>query len=141
VIISILAWAGALLSCMLAIPQAIQTLRSDRLEGISTATYWIILSNATVWATWSLFTGQHAAGIPALVNGPAALLILHRLHRTTATATGEAARTSRNATRAESPIHGQSLVQLHPRPTKPAPSERAARWLPAAADPSSDSVA
>jgi uncharacterized protein with PQ loop repeat len=79
--ITILAWAGALLSCLLTIPQAARTLRSDRLDGISAATYWIVLGNAVVWATWSLLTAQYAAGVPALVNGPAAVLILRRLHR------------------------------------------------------------
>jgi uncharacterized protein with PQ loop repeat len=79
--ITLLAWSGALLSCLLTIPQAAQTLRSDRLDGISAATYWIVLGNAVVWATWSLLTAQYAAGVPALVNGPAAVLILRRLHR------------------------------------------------------------
>jgi hypothetical protein len=32
-------------------------------------------------AAWSVLTGEYAAGVPALVNGPAALLILRRLHR------------------------------------------------------------
>jgi uncharacterized protein with PQ loop repeat len=81
VIVTILAWTGALLSCLLTIPQAVRTLRSDRLDGLSATTYWIILGNAVVWATWSALTGEYAAGVPALVNGPAALLILRRLHR------------------------------------------------------------
>ena len=79
--VTILAWTGALLSCLLTIPQAVRTLRSDRLDGLSATTYWIILGNAVVWATWSALTGEYAAGVPALVNGPAALLILRRLHR------------------------------------------------------------
>jgi uncharacterized protein with PQ loop repeat len=79
-IITMLAWTGALLSCLLTIPQAVQTLRSERLEGVSVATYWIVLANAAVWATWAVFTGEYAAGVPALVNGPAAVLILRRLH-------------------------------------------------------------
>jgi hypothetical protein len=32
-----------------------------------------------VWAAWAIATGHLAAGIPALVNGPAAVLILTRL--------------------------------------------------------------
>jgi len=80
VIITILAWTGALLSCLLTIPQAIRTLRSDRLDGLSTTTYWIIFANATVWALWSALASEFAAGVPSLVNGPAALLILRRLH-------------------------------------------------------------
>jgi uncharacterized protein with PQ loop repeat len=80
VIITILAWTGAFLSCLLTIPQAVRTLRSDRLDGLSAATYWIIFANAAAWAAWSALTGEYAAGVPALVNGPAALLILRRLH-------------------------------------------------------------
>jgi hypothetical protein len=37
------------------------------------------LANAAAWTAWSLLTGEYAAGIPALVNGPAAIVILHRL--------------------------------------------------------------
>jgi uncharacterized protein with PQ loop repeat len=80
VIITILAWTGACLSCLLTIPQAVRTLRSDRLDGLSAATYWIIFANATVWAIWAGLAAEYAAGLPSLVNGPAALLILHRLH-------------------------------------------------------------
>jgi uncharacterized protein with PQ loop repeat len=81
VIITILAWTGAVLSCLLTIPQAVRTLRSDRMDGLSATTYWIIFGNAAVWATWSVLTGEYAAGVPSLVNGPAALLILRRLYR------------------------------------------------------------
>ena len=81
-IITMLAWAGAFLSCLLTIPQAVRTLHSERLEGLSATTYWIVLGNALVWASWSVLTEEYAAGVPALVNGPAAALILHRLqHR------------------------------------------------------------
>jgi uncharacterized protein with PQ loop repeat len=48
VIITILAWTGAFLSCLLTIPQAVRTLRCDRLDGLSATTYWIIFANATV---------------------------------------------------------------------------------------------
>jgi uncharacterized protein with PQ loop repeat len=81
VIITVLAWTGAVLSCLLTIPQAVRTLRSDELDGLSATTYWMILGNAVVWAIWSALSGEYAAGVPALVNGPAALLILRRLHR------------------------------------------------------------
>jgi len=67
-----LAWTGAFLSCLLTIPQA---------DGISATTGWIIFGNAAVWAMWSVLSGEYAAGVPALVNGSAALLILRRLHR------------------------------------------------------------
>jgi uncharacterized protein with PQ loop repeat len=80
VLVTILAWTGALLSCLLTIPQVVRTLRSSQLEGLSATTYWLILGNAAVWAAWSALSGEYAAGVPALVNGPAALLILRRLH-------------------------------------------------------------
>lgn len=54
-------------------------LRSKRLDGISSVTYWLVLANAAALAGWSLLTGEYAAGVPALVNGPAAIVILHRL--------------------------------------------------------------
>jgi uncharacterized protein with PQ loop repeat len=72
VIVTVLAWTGALLSCLLTIPQAVRTLRSHQLDGLSATTYWIIFGNAAVWATWSVLTGEYAAGVPSLVNGPAA---------------------------------------------------------------------
>lgn len=80
-IVAILAWTGALLSCLLTIPQAVRVLRSERLDGLSATTYWIVLANAAVWATWAAVSGEYAAGVSALVNGPAAVLILRRLYR------------------------------------------------------------
>ena len=74
-----LAWCGAALSCLLSVPQAIRVLRTERLDGISASTYVIVLGNAAVWAAWAMCTGEHAAGVPALINGPAAILILRRL--------------------------------------------------------------
>jgi uncharacterized protein with PQ loop repeat len=78
-VVKTLAWCGAALSCLLSLPQAIRVLRAERLDGISALTYWIVLINAAVWAAWSLLTGEYAAGAPALINGPAAILILRRL--------------------------------------------------------------
>lgn len=75
----LLAWCGAALSCLLAVPQAARVLRAERLDGVSVSTYWIVLGNAAVWAAWALLTGEYAAGVPVLVNGPAAILILRRL--------------------------------------------------------------
>jgi uncharacterized protein with PQ loop repeat len=77
--IEVLAWTGAALSTLLGLPQAVRALRSNQLEALSAATYWLTLANAAVWATWAIATGHLAAGIPALVNGPAAVLILTRL--------------------------------------------------------------
>jgi uncharacterized protein with PQ loop repeat len=79
IVVEMLAWCGAALSCLLSVPQAIRVLHGERLDGISASTYVIVLSNTTVWAAWSLFTGEYAAGVPGLINGPAAILILHRL--------------------------------------------------------------
>jgi len=81
-IIELLAWLGALLSCLLSLPQLVHALHSDRLDGVSSTTYWLVLANAAVWGIWALFAEQYAAGVPALVNGPAAVLIITRLHRT-----------------------------------------------------------
>jgi hypothetical protein len=74
-----LAWCGAALSCLLTVPQAVRVLRAEHLDGISASTYVIVLGNAAVWAAWAICTGEHAAGVPALINGPAAILILRRL--------------------------------------------------------------
>lgn len=79
-LVEMLAWCGAGLSCLLCLPQALRTLRlAQRLDGISAGTYWIVLANATVWIAWSLLTGELAVGAPALINGPGAVLILRRL--------------------------------------------------------------
>ena len=75
----LLGWFGAGLSCMISVPQVVRTLRAKRLDGISSATYWLVLVNAAAWTAWSLLTGEYAAGVPALVNGPVAIVILHRL--------------------------------------------------------------
>jgi uncharacterized protein with PQ loop repeat len=77
--VEMLAWCGAALSCVVSIPQAIHVLRADRLDGISASTYLIVLGNAGVWTAWALLTGEFAAGVPGLVNGPAAILILCKL--------------------------------------------------------------
>jgi uncharacterized protein with PQ loop repeat len=74
-----LGWCGAVLSCVISLPQVMRTIRAKQSDGISAATYWLVLANAAVWTAWSLVSGVYAAGVPALVNGPAAVLILHRL--------------------------------------------------------------
>ena len=68
----LLGWLGAGLSCVISLPQVVQTIRAKRLDGISSATYWLVLTNAAAWTVWSLLTGEYAAGVPALVNGPVA---------------------------------------------------------------------
>jgi uncharacterized protein with PQ loop repeat len=86
VVAELLGWFGAGLSCVISLPQVIRTMRAKRLDGISSATYWLVLANAAAWTAWSLLTGEYAAGVPALVNGPAAIVILHRLVATRHTA-------------------------------------------------------
>jgi len=79
VVAELLGWCGAALSCLICLPQVVRTIRAERLDGISASTYWLVLANAAVWTAWSLVTGAYAAGVPALINGPAAVMILHRL--------------------------------------------------------------
>jgi len=86
VVADLLGWFGAALSCVISLPQVVRTMRAKRLDGISSATYWLVLFNAAAWTAWSLLTGEYAAGVPALVNGPAAIVILHRLVATRHTA-------------------------------------------------------
>lgn len=33
--------------------------------------YWLVLANATIWAAWAVLSEQYAAGVSALINGPA----------------------------------------------------------------------
>lgn len=133
-IIAILAWSGAALSCLLIIPQAIRTLRTDRLDAISATTYWIVLGNAVIWAAWSVLTQQYAAGAPALVNGPAAILILLRLHRTNPAAATPHERPEPRADVAASPtaVNGIALAPQHRVPKGP-PGGRATAVPTAAA--------
>jgi uncharacterized protein with PQ loop repeat len=64
-----LGWCGAVLSCVISLPQVMRTIRAKQSDGISAATYWLVLANAAVWTAWSLVSGVYAAGVPALVNG------------------------------------------------------------------------
>jgi uncharacterized protein with PQ loop repeat len=73
VVAELLGWFAA------SLPQVVRAIRAEQLDGISSATYWLVLANAAAWTVWSLFTGEYAAGVPALVNGPVAIVILHRL--------------------------------------------------------------
>ena len=70
----------------ISLPQVVRTMRAKQLDGISSASHWLVLANAAAWTAWSLFTGEYAAGVPALVNGPVAIVILHRLVATRHTA-------------------------------------------------------
>jgi len=86
VVAELLGWFGAGLSCVISLPQVVRTISIKQLDGISSATYWLVLANAAAWTAWSLLTGEYAAGVPALVNGPVAIVILHRLVTTRHTA-------------------------------------------------------
>ena len=86
----LLGWFGAGLSCVISLPQVVRTIHAKQLDGISPATYWLVLANAAAWIAWSLLTGEYAAGVPALVNGPVAIVILHRLVATRHTASRSA---------------------------------------------------
>jgi uncharacterized protein with PQ loop repeat len=77
--IEAMARTGAVLSTMLGLPQALRVLRTNDVCGLSATTFWLTLANAAVWLGWALMTGHLATGIPALVNGPAAVLVLSRL--------------------------------------------------------------
>ena len=56
VVAELLGWFGAALSCVISLPQVVRTLRAKRLDGISSATYWLVLANAAAWTVWSLLT-------------------------------------------------------------------------------------
>jgi uncharacterized protein with PQ loop repeat len=86
VVAELLGWFGAGLSCVISLPQVVRMTRAKRLDGISSTTYWLVLLNGAAWIGWSLLTGEYAAGVPALVNGPVAIVILHRLVATRHTA-------------------------------------------------------
>ena len=73
------AWTGAVLSTMLGLPQVLRVLRTNDVRGLSAATFWLTLANAAVWLGWALMTGHLATGLPAVVNGPAAVLVLCRI--------------------------------------------------------------
>ena len=71
--------SGGGLFCVISLPQVVRTIHAKQLDGISSATYWLVLANAAAWTAWSLLTGEYAPGGPALVNGPVAIVILHPL--------------------------------------------------------------
>jgi uncharacterized protein with PQ loop repeat len=89
VLAELLGWFAAGLSCVISLPQVLRTVRSKQLDGISSATYWLVLANAAAWSVWSLLTGEYVAAVPAMVNGPAAIVILHRLVATSPHASSE----------------------------------------------------
>jgi hypothetical protein len=80
-VIDVLAWTGALLTCVLCLPQARRSLRAGEVPSAAASTYWIVLANSAVWAAWALLSGEIAAGVPSAINGPAAAFILLRCER------------------------------------------------------------
>jgi uncharacterized protein with PQ loop repeat len=107
-IIEVLAWSGALLSSLLSVPQLLRALRSERLDGISATTYWLVLGNALVWAVWAVLAEEYAAGVPALVNGPAAILIIIRLHLASPSSAGSTVAASVEPTADDVPLEWRS---------------------------------
>ena len=79
----LLGFAGAAISCLTALPQALKALRepAECLIGVSRWTWRIMALNAGIWLLWAILAGQICAGLPSLVNGPAALIILWRTKR------------------------------------------------------------
>jgi uncharacterized protein with PQ loop repeat len=121
VVAELLGWFGAGLSCVISLPQVVRTIHAKQLDGISSATYWLVLANAAAWIAWSLLTGEYAAGVPALVNGPVAIVILHRIVATRHTArrrecdTEVSRKPARPITdiRRQSPIHQIEAAMPH----------------------------
>ena len=81
--VTLLGLTGATISCFTALPQAIKAVRepAECLLGISRWTWRITALNAVIWLLWAVMVGQICAGLPSLVNGPAALIILWRTKR------------------------------------------------------------
>jgi uncharacterized protein with PQ loop repeat len=74
---------GAFVSCTISLPQAMRAWRdpAECLIGISAWTWRLMALNALIWLVWALLVGQICAGLPSLINGPAALAILWRTRR------------------------------------------------------------
>lgn len=62
-------------------PQLVRTVRGGDLGGVSAGTWWLTLANAVAWAVWAVAAQVPTAGIPSLVGGPAAAVILWKVHR------------------------------------------------------------
>lgn len=80
-----LGYIGAIASCLLVLPQAIRACRYQKspeaLAGVSTGAMWAGLVNACVWLVWAALSGAYPAGLPSVVNGPAAAFCLLRVLR------------------------------------------------------------
>ena len=83
VFVTLLGFSGAAISCLTSLPQAHRawTSPSECLIGVSVWTWRIIALNAVIWLLWAVLVGQICAGLPSLVNGPAALVILWKTRR------------------------------------------------------------
>ena len=81
--VTLLGLSGAAISCLTSLPQAHKALTSpaECLVGVSVWTWRIIALNATIWLVWAILVGQIVAGLPSLVNGPAAVVILWKTRR------------------------------------------------------------
>jgi len=79
----LLGFAGAFISCTTSLPQAVRAWRepTECLIGVSVWTWRLMALNALIWLVWALLVGQICVGLPSLINGPAALVILWRTRR------------------------------------------------------------
>ena len=77
--VAVLGYAAAALSCFMVLPQAVVTFRQRHdlhaLAGVSLASMLGIAVNSSMWVVWAIAAKAYPAGIPALVNGPAAVFI------------------------------------------------------------------
>jgi hypothetical protein len=71
-----LGWTGSAASCLIVAPQAWRTWthRHDAaaLSGVSVAAMLFVVANSVVWAAWAVLEEAYPAGLPSLINGPAA---------------------------------------------------------------------
>lgn len=83
--IDALGYAGAVMSCLMVAPQTIKTFRQRRdphaLAGVSLLAMCCVILNATIWAAWAVLSQSYPAGIPSLVNGPAACFAVYAIVR------------------------------------------------------------
>lgn len=76
--IDLLGYTGAIMSCLMVAPQAVKTVRQRKdphaLAGVSLLAMCCVIANATIWAVWAVLSKSYPAGIPSLINGPAAVV-------------------------------------------------------------------
>lgn len=77
--------SASVIAFVLFLPQAMRiwAARADprALAGVSRATQWFVLANASLWAVYAVLTGAFWIGAPGLINGPLAIAALVLLYR------------------------------------------------------------